>query len=116
MSEYTEKLFSYGTLQLESVQMVNFGRKLVGNSDKLTGHKIIDVTIKDPKVLEESGTAVHPGLVFTGDPADEVSGSVFDITPEELEQADKYEVSDYKRVSVTLESCVSAWIYIVIDT
>jgi len=37
---------------------------------------------------------------------------VFEITQQELEAADRYEVSDYKRVSVLLKSGVHAWVYI----
>lgn len=33
MQATTELLFSYGTLQLESVQLATFGRKLVGAAD-----------------------------------------------------------------------------------
>ena len=33
----TELLFSYGTLQLEAVQMATFGRKLTGTRDVLPG-------------------------------------------------------------------------------
>ncbi len=35
-----EKLFSYGTLQYEAVQLDTFGRKLDGKKDKLFKHKI----------------------------------------------------------------------------
>ncbi|BCQ64792.1 hypothetical protein PBOI14_65420 [Pseudomonas sp. Boi14] len=37
---------------------------------------------------------------------------MFCITPEELAAADSYEVSDYKRVSVTLASGIQAWVYV----
>ena len=33
---YNEKLFSYGTLQFENVQLTNFSRKLNGNKDVLS--------------------------------------------------------------------------------
>ena len=35
----TEFLFSYGTLQLEAVQMANFGRLLTGQRDVLEGFR-----------------------------------------------------------------------------
>jgi gamma-glutamylcyclotransferase (GGCT)/AIG2-like uncharacterized protein YtfP len=44
--------------------------------------------------------------------ADRVQGTVFDITAEELAAADKYEVSDYERVSAQLESGSTAWVYV----
>lgn len=46
---------------------------------------------------------------------DFVEGMVFEISGEELLQADKYEVEDYRRISVTLESGKKAWIYISAD-
>ncbi|TKC91861.1 hypothetical protein FAZ69_05060 [Trinickia terrae] len=36
---------------------------------------------------------------------------VFEITPEELEAADRYEVADYQRVRVRPKSGVDAWVY-----
>jgi len=38
----TEKLFSYGTLQIESVQLDSFDRKLIGQPDVLLGYEIRD--------------------------------------------------------------------------
>lgn len=33
-----QKLFSYGTLQYENVQLETFGRKIEGSMDKLPGY------------------------------------------------------------------------------
>ena len=49
---------------------------------------------------------------YTGDPADEVDGMVFRITAAELAAADSYEVSDYRRIAVTLKSGRKAFVYI----
>jgi hypothetical protein len=38
--EKFEKLFSYGTLQQEGVQLATFGRKLEGRPDQLNGYKL----------------------------------------------------------------------------
>src|SRR6266478_8446454 len=38
---HAEFLFSYGTLQLESVQMATFGRQLTGISDALQGFELV---------------------------------------------------------------------------
>ena len=46
----TEKLFSYGTLQYEAVQLANFGRKLEGNKDQLPGFELSMLEITDPDV------------------------------------------------------------------
>lgn len=37
---YSEKLFSYGTLQQETVQLSTFGRKLQGTADVLIGYHL----------------------------------------------------------------------------
>ena len=48
----------------------------------------------------------------SGDLSDEIAGTVFEITAQELVAADEYEVADYKRVSVPLKSGISAWVYV----
>jgi hypothetical protein len=109
---YSEKLFSYGTLQLESVQLSTFGRQLTGVADILPGYQLSEIRINDSDVVATSNVAVHPIVIPTGNPVDQVKGVVFDISPQELQQADEYEVDDYKRVSVQLQSGVLAWLYI----
>jgi gamma-glutamylcyclotransferase (GGCT)/AIG2-like uncharacterized protein YtfP len=105
-------LFSYGTLQLESVQLESFGRLLDGDEDAMPGYRQQMVEITDPEVLRKSGQKFHPIVVPSDNPADEVSGKVFRVTDAELTAADRYEVSDYKRVAVTLKSGKQAWVYI----
>jgi len=105
-------LFSYGTLQDKAVQRANFGRELTGKPDAMTGYVQRWVEITDPDVIKTSGLAQHPIVYASYDPKDEVAGMVFEITQQELEAADRYEVSDYKRVSVLLKSGVHAWVYI----
>lgn len=111
-SIYNEKLFSYGTLQYEAVQISTFGRKLEGIQDILIGFRLTELAINDPTVVATSGESVHPILIHTGNTTDKVVGIVFDINSEELQLADKYEVAEYKRVLVQLYSGVSAWVYI----
>ena len=105
-------LFSYGTLQLEGVQLSSFGRKLTGQNDAMPGFKKAMVEITDPDVLAKSGERFHPIVSPSDDPNDSVDGMVFEITADELAAADRYEVSDYKRVEVTLRSELKAWVYI----
>lgn len=109
---HTERLFSYGTLRYEKVQIANFGRKLEGQEDTLHGFKLSQVEIKNSDVVATSGDNFHPIISYTGNPSDWVSGIVFAISKEELVQADKYEVSEYKRVNVILKSGINAWVYI----
>lgn len=106
-----ELLFSYGTLQQENVQLANFGRVLEGKTDTLPRYVIGEIEITDERVLRESGKSHHPILRYTDNPADEVQGTVFALTPEELAQADDYEVDDYQRVSAQLKSGTTCWIY-----
>lgn len=108
----TIRLFSYGTLQLEAVQLDTFGRRLEGTADALVGFKQTFLEITDPDVLKISGERFHPIVTPSTDPADSVSGTVFWITAEELAAADRYEVSDYQRVEANLASGGTAWVYV----
>jgi gamma-glutamylcyclotransferase (GGCT)/AIG2-like uncharacterized protein YtfP len=107
-----ERLFSYGTLQLTPVQLSTFGRILEGQPDVLCGYRLDLVKIEDPAVIATSGKDHHPIITHTGNLTDTISGTAFIITADELEQADAYEVDDYKRVSVELQSGKSAWVYV----
>lgn len=112
LSNRTENLFSYGTLQLEPVQRSTFGRLLDGRQDSLPGYKLTMLEILDATVVATSGKTHHPIVGFTGDASDQIQGTVFAITPEELRHADAYEVDDYRRDQVVLQSGVSAWVYV----
>jgi gamma-glutamylcyclotransferase (GGCT)/AIG2-like uncharacterized protein YtfP len=105
-------LFSYGTLQDKAVQVSNFGRELSGRPDSILGYAQTLVAITDPAVVALSGKTHHPIVQPSADPRDEVPGTVFEITAQELAAADEYEVSDYKRVSVPLKSGAQAWVYV----
>ncbi|HET6554747.1 MAG TPA: gamma-glutamylcyclotransferase family protein [Dyella sp.] len=111
-NETVELLFSYGTLQLEQVQLESFGRLLEGEDDAMPGNRQAMVEITDPEVVRRSGERFHPIVGPSGDPSDEIAGKVFRITSAELAAADRYEVSDYKRVAVRLKSGKEAWVYI----
>jgi hypothetical protein len=108
----TEFLFSYGTLQLKSVQTATFGRHLAGASDALGGFELVGIAIEDEAVVALSGKAQHTMARFTGRASDVVSGMVFAMTPAEIQNADKYEVAAYKRVAVVLQSGTHAWVYV----
>ena len=107
-----EHLFSYGTLQLDSVQLATFGRLLDGAPDAMPGYRTEMLEITDPDVLAKSGERFHPVVMPSDNPSDTVAGKVFEVTPQELAHADAYEVSDYKRVSVKLVSGIDAWVYV----
>ena len=105
-------LFSYGTLQQAEVQRATFGRLLEGASDALVGFEEALVRIEDERVLATSGRTHHPIVRFNGDDSSRVSGTVFEITDEELLNADRYEVAAYRRIAVTLASGRQAWVYV----
>ena len=106
-----EKLFSYGTLQMENVQKETFGRILKGTKDILVGYILSEVKIKDKAVIEKSGTDIHPILKSTNNLSDEVEGTIFEITHEELMKADDYEVKEYVRINANFKSGTTAWVY-----
>ncbi|MDR3375152.1 MAG: gamma-glutamylcyclotransferase [Ancalomicrobiaceae bacterium] len=110
--EASINLFSYGTLQLDSVQLSSFGRLLEGADDAMPGWRKDWLEITDPDVLKTSGERFHPVVSPSANAADAVAGKVFRITPAELEAADRYEVADYKRIEVALQSGITAWVYV----
>jgi gamma-glutamylcyclotransferase (GGCT)/AIG2-like uncharacterized protein YtfP len=112
----TERLFSYGTLRTESVQLSTFGRKLDGSPDALVGYRLRRIKIEDQDFVATSGAEYHRNLEFTGDASDFVEGTVFSVTEPELEQADDYEPEGYKRAKGQLRSGAEAWIYFDVAT
>lgn len=105
-------LFSYGTLQEKQVQLETFGRILEGTDDFLIGYKLGYVEITDPEVLRKSGQKFHPIIDFTADKNDSVAGVLFEVSNNEIQQADAYEVSDYKRIETTFSSGRKGFIYV----
>jgi len=117
MSEaYPIALFSYGTLQLEHIQMKNFGRLLQGADDILTGFKMESFEIADRATVQLIGQSTLFTLVESGNAKDEVRGKVFYINEKELLAADDYEEDDYRRVEVVLKSGTKAWVYVKADS
>ena len=105
-------LFSYGTLQLETVQLENYGRILKGAKDVLEHYKIEQLEITDKAVLAKSQQQFHPIAIPSKNREDHIEGVIFEITEEELFETDTYEVSDYKRVLESFKSGKKAWVYI----
>jgi hypothetical protein len=111
-TQATELLFSYGTLQLESVQISTFGRALTGTPDALPEYKQGLLAITDPAVAAALGKTHYAIAQYTGNPSDAVPGMVLVITPDELQKADDYEIPEYRRVAVVLRSGRRAWAYV----
>jgi hypothetical protein len=105
-------LFSYGTLQQESVQVSTFGRALPGSPDAIVGFTTSTVRLEDPDAVAALGEQEHVNVVFDGRETSRVHGMVFEVTDEELVAADAYEMeASYRRVVATLASGPSAWVY-----
>jgi len=98
----TQYLFTYGTLQDEGVQMVNFARTLDGVEDTLAGYKISETKIAN----------AYPHIIPTEKGEDTVAGICYVLTPEELLAADFYEGQEYTRKQVNLGSGKKAWVYL----
>ncbi|WP_313581859.1 gamma-glutamylcyclotransferase family protein [Chishuiella sp.] len=105
-------LFSYGTLQKEKVQLETFGRILEGEKDFLLNYKLDYIEIFDEEVLKKSEQKFHPILTYSGNTSDKVEGVLFEITDEELQQADEYEVDSYKRIKTIFSSGKEGFIYV----
>jgi gamma-glutamylcyclotransferase (GGCT)/AIG2-like uncharacterized protein YtfP len=106
-------LFSYGTLQQKEVQLSTFGRLLQGQLDELPGFEQSSVRIEDSQVVAASGKTHHANVTFNGRNDSRVSGTVFEITDDELVAADQYEqLAAYKRIPATLASGKRAWVYL----
>ena len=98
------RLFSYGSLQLATVQLATFGRLLSGRSDELAGFSLATLRRGD-KLLANAVRA-------TGT-QERVPGTAYEITDAELLAADAYERADaYTRIEVTLASGTGAWVYV----
>ena len=106
-------VFSYGTLQYQSVQLSTFGRLLEGQRDELVGFESSLVPIEDPRAAAASGQTHHANVTFNGRNDSRVSGMVFDLTDAELAAADQYErLAGYERIAAELASGKQAWVYV----
>ena len=104
-------LFSYGTLQQAAVQMSTFGRLLRGEPDELVGFERSTLEVEDPEFVAASGSARHAVVRFNGRGDSRVSGTVLELSDDELAAADRYEPAGYRRVPATLASGKRAWVY-----
>ena len=104
-------LFVYGSLRDPQVQLGLFGRLVEGAPDGLPGYRLGTVKIRDEPAIRTSGTDTHLIVDPTDDPADRVEGIVLRITEAELATADDYEVEEYARIAVMLESGIEAFVY-----
>jgi hypothetical protein len=104
-------LFSYGTLQDESVQRSTFGRPLRGEPDELVGFERAIFTIEDPAFVASSGRADHAIVRPSAEGDGRVRGTVLELTDDDLALSDRYEPAGYARVLAPLASGRRAWVY-----
>jgi len=105
-------LFSYGSLQAEKAQLAVFGRRLTGVADSLPGYRMTRVPIVDPQRAEVHA-ATHYANVVPGTLSEQVSGTLLDVSDEELALVDGYERLDgYARTEVGMASGKRAWVYV----
>ncbi|WP_295838460.1 gamma-glutamylcyclotransferase family protein [uncultured Microbacterium sp.] len=107
-----ESLFTYGRLQRPDMQLDMFGRRVAGIDDALPGYRLEWTDGGDDGLGQPSSADAHPVLRRTDDPLDRVFGKVLLLTADELDAADEYEVSLYRRASVVLASGRHAWAYV----
>ena len=94
-------LFAYGTLRDAAIQQSVFGRALRGDPDSLTGWRRGQILIDGQ---------VYP--MAEPDPAVDLQGQLYWLTPDDLARADAYEGEEYRRVEVILASGRRAWLYV----
>jgi gamma-glutamylcyclotransferase (GGCT)/AIG2-like uncharacterized protein YtfP len=97
-----EYLFTYGSLQDEVIQKHLFGRTLKGWPDAIKGFVL----------SEQSAYGKYPVVKKTFDQTQSISGMVYELTEQELEEADVYEGDAYQRIKADLNSGKQAWLYI----
>lgn len=105
-------LFSYGTLQKETVQLRLFKRILRGMKDVLPGYKAVSVDSRDEAYLAKGEQRYRQTAFASANENDEIEGIVFEITNEELAVSDDYEPEGYTRIKVKLKSGKDAWLYV----
>lgn len=103
-------LFSYGTLQDQSIQMKLFGRKLQGSTDSLEGFKMEYIDLNTPD-SEWNARFVYPIAIPTNSSEDCIEGVVYEVSTDDLKIADTYEGSSYRRIEFVLKSGRTCWFY-----
>ena len=105
-------LFSYGTLQYEPTQLKTFGRRLLGQPGELHRYQKTSIPVSDPVLVRSHGMTETDTVSFTGSDDDVVTGTLLEITDDELARSDEYETPfDYDRILVTLASGKAVWVY-----
>lgn len=110
-TESKHKIFSYGTLRQSNVQLALYGREVQPVPDSLPGWRLEWIQITDSEAIAASGSDRHP-ILRPGEDSESVTGAYLELNDSELAATDKYEVSDYVRREVKLQSGVTAFAYV----
>lgn len=106
-------IFSYGSLQLESVQVSIYGRGLRGEPDELVGYVRTLVEVPKWHKAAASGLTHYANVEPTADSGSRIAGTVLELTEVQLAVTDAYEQdAEYIRVTADLASGQSAWVYV----
>ena len=106
-------IFSYGSLQLEAVQLATFGRVLRGKPDELIGWVRTEIAVPKWHKAAASGSSHYANVEHRPESGGRVPGTVFEITDAELAASDAYEQgAEYVRVAAILASGFIAWVYV----
>ena len=96
-----QKLFTYGTLQYKTVQIMVFKRVAELTADTLEDYSKEEIVFGTgatyPIIIPQAGSRVQ--------------GYVIEVSDDELALIDRYETSAYRRIQVTLKSGSVAWVY-----
>ena len=107
-----EYLFSYGTLQEERIQLKLYGRLLKGENDTLPGYTIHLVENKNYDEQSGNDEKFHRLAVKSNNDEEGITGTLFELSGEEIIRTDEYEPDGYKRISATLLSGKTCWVYV----
>ncbi|ALJ07641.1 gamma-glutamylcyclotransferase family protein [Brevundimonas sp. DS20] len=90
---------------------INLGLSLWLDEKRGSRH-LSHIPVEDPQITAETGLIHYPILIPTPDAAPPVPGRLYPVTPADLTAADAYEGEAYRRVRVTTEAGVGAWVYV----
>ncbi|MBE1286140.1 MAG: hypothetical protein GJ671_00240 [Alteromonadaceae bacterium] len=105
-------IFTYGTLQLPSVQKHLLKRQPDMWPDSLSGFMLDWISIADESVVDISDQRQHPIIYQTDYASDVVKGKCLCVTETELALLDSYETDDHKRIEIELNSGKKAFAYV----
>jgi gamma-glutamylcyclotransferase (GGCT)/AIG2-like uncharacterized protein YtfP len=95
------KLFAYGTLLDQKIQIELFGEKISGTMDSISGYRVIQ------------GVKIEgiDYVTLIRDKNNTVVGKVYNLTDKQLKIVDEYETSSYERILIKTNSGIDTFVY-----